>query len=249
MDNVSPRWRSWLKNVGWYLATLMVLIALLLTTRNFVILAALWGVGLIWGGVLAYQLGQRLFEPETLVVSESQLQGYLDQTRAYQLQIDTLLKSASAGERVRLETVVTRLARWTAAIETLVRRLDLLRQDELIRRDLKSVPKAIADLEKRLAKEGDATIRSQLMRTLENRRKQLAALEQLQSVMKRAEIQIESTLSMLGTMYSQILTGQSTSDVADYHRISADVDEEVNQLEDYLTALQEVKLGQSGKMY
>ena len=54
--------------------------------------------------------------------------------------------------------------------------------------------------------------------------------------MERAEMQIESTVSMLGTIYSQILTGQSTSHVADYGHLSADVDEEVR-------VLQEVKLG------
>jgi hypothetical protein len=82
-----------------------------------------------------------------------------------------------------------------------------------------------------------------LQRTLENRQKQLASLEELKSMMRRAEIQIESTLSQIGTIYSQLRTGQSTDHVADYSRIAEDVDEEVRQLEDYLDALNEVKLG------
>jgi biotin-(acetyl-CoA carboxylase) ligase len=118
-----------------------------------------------------------------------------------------------------------------------------LRQDEVIRRDIKEVPQAIADLQTRLVNETDEVVRSQLQRTLDNRQKQLDSLEQLQTMMKRAEIQIESTLSQLGTIYSQLLTGQSTSHVADYSRLSADVDEEVRQLQDHLEALREVKLG------
>lgn len=71
-------------------------------------------------------------------------------------------------------------------------------------------------------------------------------LEHLQNMMKRAEIKIESTLSALGTIYSQILAGQSTDHVADYGRLSAEVDEEVRTLQDHLEALEEVKLGNAG---
>ena len=50
-------------------------------------------------------------------------------------------------------------------------------------------------------------------------------------------------LSQIGIIYSQLRIGQSTGHVADYSRIAEDVDEEVRQLEDYLDALNEVKLG------
>jgi hypothetical protein len=141
-----------------------------------------------------------------------------------------------------LQQLGLQIEHWTNAIQDLVQRIDSLQQDKLIRRDIKVVPAAIADLEARLNREADAPIRAQLERTLANRRKQLASLEQLQNTIKRAEIQIESTLSLLGTIYSQILTGQSTSHVADTSRLSADVDEEVRLLQDQLEALREVKL-------
>ena len=92
--------------------------------------------------------------------------------------------------------------------------------------------------------ETNAGARTELEHTLVNRKNQLAALKRLQGTMRRAEIQIESTLSALGTIYSQLLTGQSTDHVADYSRLSAEVDEEVRTLQDQLEALQEVKLGQ-----
>lgn len=63
----------------------------------------------------------------------------------------------------------------------------------------------------------------------------------LPSTIKKAEIQMESTLSLLGTLYSQLLIGQSTNHVADYSRLSNDVDEEVCRLQDQLEALWEVK--------
>jgi hypothetical protein len=81
-----------------------------------------------------------------------------------------------------------------------------------------------------------------LERTLTSRKNQLAALKRLQGARNRVEIKIESTLSALGTIYSQILTAESTDQIADYSRLSIDVDEEVRTLQDYLEALAEVKL-------
>jgi chromosome segregation ATPase len=168
----------------------------------------------------------------------------VDRALSYQAQIDSVIKtSANKTEQPRLEQLRSQIDTWTKAIGDLAERLNSLRQDDVIRRDMREVPRAIADLETRLANETDTVVRSQLERTLDNRRKQLDSLEQLQTMMKRAEIQIESTLSQLGTIYSQLLTGQSTSHVADYSHLSADVDEEVRLLQDHLEALREVKLG------
>ncbi len=180
---------------------------------------------------------------------KSTVQTHLDRALAYQTQIDSLIKAtAEAKARARLQELAGEVGEWVEAIEDLVNRLDDFQQNSLIRQDLEAVPKAIADLETRLAQESDPAIRSQLERTLANRRKQMAVLEQLQNTMKRAEIQIESTLSSLGTIYSQLLTGQSTDHVADYSRLSAEVEEEVHTLQDHLEALEEVKLGRTATL-
>lgn len=244
MENLAPRWRKFLNNLGWYLGTLAVLVLLTSILRTFPIVLILWVVGLGWGVVLAYQLSRLLFGRDEAITSEEQLQSYMDQALAYKAQIDSAIK-ATPGKtrRTHLEQLAGQIESWTEAISDLVQRLNGLRQDELIRRDMKQVPQAIANLETRLANESDAAVRSQLERTLTNRKKQLAALEELQNTLKRAEIQIENTLSMLGTIYSQILTGQSTNDVANYNQLSTEVAEEVRLLQDHLEALREVRLG------
>ncbi len=48
-------------------------------------------------------------------------------------------------------------------------------------------------------------------------------------------------MALLGTIYSQLLTQQSTSHVTDYQRLTHQAGEEVACLQDYLEALQEVK--------
>jgi hypothetical protein len=167
----------------------------------------------------------------------------LDKALAYHAQIDNLIKATrDASARTRLQDLAGQVDEWVEAIEDLVRRIDDIQQNNLIRQDLEAVPQAIANLEMRLAQESDPDIQAQLERTLSNRKNQLASLERLQTMMKRAEIQIESTLSSLGTIYSQLLTGQSTDHVADYSRLSSEVDEEVRLLQDRLEALEEVKL-------
>ncbi|MBN1217981.1 MAG: pentapeptide repeat-containing protein [Anaerolineae bacterium] len=171
------------------------------------------------------------------------LQLHLDKALAYQDQINRMLQ-VTADEAIgsRLRDLARQVDEWTGAIEDLARQVDQYQQNTLLQHDLESVPQYIADLEDRLARETNEATRAELQRTLTNRQNQLASLERLKNMMSRAEIQIESTLSALGTIYSQMLTGQSTNHVADYGRLSAEVDEEVRTLQDQLEALEEVKL-------
>lgn len=174
------------------------------------------------------------------------IHAHLDKALAYQAQIESLIKATTTpNARARLQELAAQVHEWVEAIEDLVRRIDGFQQNNLIRQDLETVPQAIAKLEAQLGQENDPEVRRQLERTLANRRNQLTSLERLQNTMKRAEIQIESTLSALGTIYSQLLTGESTDHVADYSRLLAEVDEEVRLLQDRLEALEEVKLGRA----
>lgn len=172
------------------------------------------------------------------------LQVNLDKALAYRQEIERMLAATSDQiASTRMQELAQQVAEWTAAVEDLAWRVDRFQQDPLIRHDLETVPQALKELENRLGSETNAGNRTELERTLTNRKNQMAALKRLQGTMRRAEIQIESTMSALGTIYSQILTGQSTDHVADYSRLSAEVDEEVRTLQDQLEALEEVKLG------
>jgi hypothetical protein len=174
----------------------------------------------------------------------SAMQPHLEKARAYKQQIDWLVKATGdRNTQVRLQDLARQVDEWTQAVEALARRVDNYRQNNLIHQDLETVPASINKLEARLNQERDEATRAELERTLASRKNQLAALQQLQNMMKRAELKIESTLSSLGTIYPQLLTSQSTNHVADYSRLSEEVDEEVRTLQDHLEALEEVKLG------
>ncbi|MBN1219461.1 MAG: hypothetical protein JXM69_11070 [Anaerolineae bacterium] len=172
------------------------------------------------------------------------IQAHLNKARTYRDQIEAFIRAtADPHSQARLQDLSNQITDWMAAIEAMARRIDTFQQNAVIRQDLASVPQSIKKLETQLASETDATIRAELERTLLNRKHQWAALQRLQNTMKQAEIKIESTLASLGTIYSQLLTSQSTDHVADYGRLSAEVNEEVRTLQDHLEALEEVKLG------
>ena len=177
-------------------------------------------------------------------LSQPELQTYLEQALAYRAHIDELIQtSTGASSRARLTAIAAQVNDWVGSIETLARRLDACQQNDLIKQDRQTVPQAIERLEQQLVAETDPTIQATLQRTLANRQTQLAALNHLQQMINRAEIQMESTLSSLGTIYSQILTDQSTNQVADYTHLSREAEEETRLLQDHLEALAEVKLG------
>jgi hypothetical protein len=177
-------------------------------------------------------------------LASPKLQAQLDQALAYQAQIHHLAETAPKKKtRARLQDIATQVNDWTTAIQDLARRIDNFQQNTLIRQDLETVPEAIANLETQLADETDPAIQAALERTLANRKNQLASLERLQHLMHQAEIQLESTLSSLGTIYSQILTDQSTNQVADYTHLSSEAEEETHLLQDRLEALAEIRLG------
>jgi hypothetical protein len=198
-----------------------------------------WGLGgvifLLGGGWLLAQTSQ-----SDNVNNQTRLTSSVRQAAIYSEQIELLLKSSPKRQQQQL---LAQIRRWRQAIEELAQTVAGLRQDELIQRDSNSVPGFIADLERQLTTESHPDLRRHLEYTLTQRQNQLMAIEQLQTTVRRAEIQIDTTVAVLGTIYSKLLANQSVFQVADYGRLLDEVDEEVQRLHDHLEALKEVKLG------
>lgn len=239
MRILEPRWRKFLQNPVWYVA---VVAALAVVTSYLPFVWWVAGlVALIWGVWLLRQLFSEHMD-ETTTNGQISLDAYVEQTLAYKVQIDRFIKTAAGSpNHAHLEQLAVQLDTCINAIKEMVQRLAGLRQDDLIRRDLAAVPEAIAGLESRLANETNGALTSQLKHVLAARQNQLALLEHLQTTISQTELQLEHTLSVLGSIYSQILIGRATNEMADYGRLSADIDEEMNRLADQLEALSEVK--------
>jgi len=193
MKNLDARWREYLSSPVWYVATVTILAVLTFKIGFLWWLAGV--VALIWGGWLIW----RLFAQDRAETdSADQLNIYLDQTLTYQVQIDQVLKATSnASNRAHRLHLAAQINVWTEAIQNLIQHIAALRKDNLVRQDMAAVPRAIEDLEAQLAQEADPGIRAQLERALINRKNQFATLQLLHNTIKKAEIQIESTLSLL----------------------------------------------------
>lgn len=228
---------EWLQNPLWYVLSVAGLAGLTFFLGFLwwltLLVALSWGLWLLWLFFNPGEAGPNHEEP---------LAVYLAQAQLYRSKINQLLRAAppESGYDHRRQ-LAAQVERWIAAIETLVERIAGLHRHTLLEDDLVAVPQAIATLAAQLALQPDPVLRRQLHQTLVNRQKQLVALELWQSTVAQAEIQLENTISLLGTIYSQLLTGQSTHHVADYGHIMAEVDEEMHCLQDRLEALREVK--------
>lgn len=241
MMNEKIKTRQLLQNPLWYALAVIFLAVSTSYARSLWWVTGL--VALVWGGWLLQQYFSPPPQPApSSPTDQSRLEDHLARMDAYKTKIEAVMKNTdNEHKRFHLQQLTVQLDVCTGAIDEIVGRLVSLRGDELIRHDLAAVPQAIAGLEARLAAEENTAVAAYLERALAARRNQQAVLEQLRATLIQAEIQIEHTLSVLGTIYSQILIGQSTSDRADYSRLSASIDEEMYRLTDQLEALYEVK--------
>lgn len=168
----------------------------------------------------------------------------LAEAKRYKDQMAQLLKgSQDKNKSDRLNELSTQMDEWMTSIQQMADRVSGFKRNTNLQHDKVTVDAAITKLSSQLANESDARIKQQLERTLSARQQQRDSLTKLDNVMRQAEIQLESTVAALGTIYSQALATQSTNQVADYSHLSAEVNEQVHSLRDRLEALEEVKLG------
>lgn len=179
------------------------------------------------------------------IALDRSLAAQLEQVKTYRKAVDELTRNASGGRKESLTRLTAQFAEWQKSVEQTAQRISVYRSNPVVQQDLRAVPESIKKLESELAIEKNENVRAQLQRTLAARKSQLASLEKLQSAVREAEIQLESTVSSLGTIYSQALAGQSATAIADYAQLSADVDEQVRVLDDQLQSIEEVRLGRA----
>ena len=123
----------------------------------------------------------------------------------------------------------------------LARRLDAFRGDQIILGDRGELKKSIPELETRIKQESDPRVREQLETTLAGQQRLQENIDELDNRMKRADLQLDSSLASLGTVYSQILLVGSTEVDSDRaERLQADIDGEVQGLQDVVASINEV---------
>ena len=210
-------------------------------------------LGVAWLGVVGVgvvnpnageQAASQIFREQFDIsrINDSNLKVRIAQAMAYRERIDKSTdKFPDRASRGRVEDVANQIEEWVRRIYTLAIRLDTYKKDSIIRADLQTVPDAIRDLRKRLAAETDPDVHAEIQDTLNRRQTQLSNLQKLDNTMDRADLQLENTLTALGTVYSQVLlidAGDVSSSKT--QRLRENILEQVNSLQDVISSMDEV---------
>jgi len=162
----------------------------------------------------------------------------------YRRNMMRLLTRHKGAMRTDLRQTIDLVNRWIAQMYDLALHIDGFENNELVAQDLRRVPQQIEKTRIRLEREPDARVKQDLERQLELLEQQKLNLEQTKNSVKRAEIQLESTLSSLGTVYAQmsLLGTKSEVDGTKNQRLRLEIADEVNSLQDTIEAMEEVQM-------
>jgi len=170
------------------------------------------------------------------------LRAQVERALEYRRRMADAMANAPAGPlREHLQDTTAGIADWIRNIFSLARRLDAYQRDDLIRSDRANVQAELNALQARLEHERDEATRAELQEALQGKTLQKENLERLHGTMERAQVQLEATLTALGTVYSQLLlAGARQVDSARSRRIEESIREQVASLSDLLGAMDEV---------
>ncbi|MBM3130028.1 MAG: hypothetical protein FJ009_15575 [Chloroflexi bacterium] len=161
----------------------------------------------------------------------------------YRHRIETTISQSEAGVlRDHLKNSTAGVTDWIAQIFRLAQRLDAFERDEIIKQDATSAPRELRELKERVEREDDDAVREQARHALESKKAQAANLDKLTNTMEKAELQLDATLTALGTVYSQLMLIRSKDDIEDSRsqRLRGDIAEQVAKLNELQGAMDEV---------
>lgn len=214
----------------------------------WLILGALGEIGLVWSSVKDPEFRARavaeMFREKFKAreIKNTQLRGQVEKALEYRDRIDgTINQSRESVLREHMKDVSQGITAWMENVFRLAKRLDAYEADEMIHQDQRSVEPAIENLKRRLALEDDSTVKLQISQAIAQRQIQRDNLRKLQNVMERAEFQLESTITAMGTVYSQIMIlGSRDVAAGRAQRLQQDIADQVQALQDVVQSLDEV---------
>jgi chromosome segregation ATPase len=186
------------------------------------------------------ELFREQFDPRR--IGDDELREDVATALEYQRGIEAQIRGQRPGVlRDRLEDSANQLSDWISNIYRLARRLDAYRGDRLLAKERKRVPQEIKSLTARRKAESDPTVQQELDGVLESKTRQWQTLKALDARMKQAELQLEQSLTALATIYSQMqLIDAQDLDSSRADRLRADIQEQIEQLNDLVSSINEV---------
>jgi hypothetical protein len=214
----------------------------------WLVLGAVGEVGLVWSSLkdpafrakAVAEMFREKFNPRQ--IKDKALRQQVDRALEYRDRIEDVIgKSRQGVLRDYLKDVSQGATDWVENVFRLANRLDSYEADDMLRQDMQTVEPAIEVLKKRLSLEDDDTVKRQISQAIAQRQIQRDNLHKLQNVMEQAQFQLESTLTAMGTVYSQIMI-LGSRDVASgrAQRLQQDITDQVQALQDVVHTMDEV---------
>lgn len=167
----------------------------------------------------------------------------LERAIEYRRSMMRLANQAKGAMRVQLLETVNDVSDWITHMFELALHVDGFEANTLVDEDRRTVPAQLEKVKQRIAREPDAAVRQDLEEQLSKLQLQLDNLNATANGIKRAEIQLDSTLSALGTVYAQMSRlGAKEVDSSRAQRLRLEIKEEVSSLQDTIEAIDEVQV-------
>jgi hypothetical protein len=214
----------------------------------WILLGVLGEIGLVWSSIkdpefrakAVSEMFREKFRPQE--IKDQELRQRLEKALDYRERINEVIAKSQEGVmRDHMKDVSQGITRWMENVFRLAKRLDAYEADDVLHADLQSVTPGIETLKKRLALEDDDAVKRQISQAIAQKQIQRDNLHKLQNVMERAQFQLESTITAMGTVYSQMMI-LGSRDVASgrAQRLEQDIADQVQALQDVVQTMDEV---------
>jgi hypothetical protein len=167
---------------------------------------------------------------------------HLNDAMEYRRNMTVLAKRANGALRTSLLQTVDDVNQWIAHMYDLAQHIDAFASNDLVERDRRTVPQQLERTRIRMEREQAPQVKEELARQVNQLEQQLSHLEATRQNIRRAEIQLETTLSSLATVYAQMaLLGAKEVDSGRAQRLRLDIHDEITGLQDTIDAMEEVQ--------
>lgn len=164
----------------------------------------------------------------------------------YKKNIDSFIAAQQGAMRASLDSTSAEIEDWIGLIYKLGKSIDTFESNTIIRRDRQTARTELSALERRLEIEADPAVKAEIQRAIDIRRDLLADLQKVESLVKRTEIKMETTVAQLSTVYTKLqLIDAKELDSSRARRIQEEIHEEVASLNDIVMAIDDVRAYES----
>jgi hypothetical protein len=179
------------------------------------------------------------YNPATInnVVARQRVQKALD----YKALIDKFIGQQDGAFKVSLQDAALDINKMIELIYQLARKIDAFEIYAQGNQTSNTVASDLASMKKRLSMETDASVQAELSDGIQIKQQLLDQLDHIDSTAKRAEIQMDNTLTQLSTMYAQMqLMDAKTMDGGRTTRLRQDIRDQISALSDTISAMDDV---------